>query len=111
MLRFLSFLVFATITIEFCSPAVAAGDRPNIVLLLCDDIGAHELDVYGHPKHKTPHLDGLARTGIYFVTGYATPICHSTRFQIMTGQYGHHKPVPDVSQGKTKKRLRQQEKS
>lgn len=93
MLRFLWVLFAATVTIELCSSAVAADDRPNIVLLLCDDIGAHELGVYGHPKHKTPHLDGLAKTGIYFETGYATPICHSTRFQIMTGQYGHHNGV------------------
>lgn len=75
------------------SSAHAASDRPNVVLLLCDDIGAHELGVYGHPKHKTPHLDQLAKTGIYFETGYATPICHPTRFQIMTGQYGHHNGV------------------
>jgi arylsulfatase A len=72
---------------------VKADDRPNIVLMLCDDIGAHELGIYGHPQHKTPNLDRLARTGIYFETGYATPICHPTRFQIMTGQYGHHNGV------------------
>ena len=71
----------------------AADDRPNIVLLLCDDIGAHELGVYGHPEHKTPNLDRLATTGIYFETGYSTPICHPTRFEIMTGQYGHHNGV------------------
>jgi len=75
------------------SSVVWSDDRPNIVLLLCDDIGAHELGVYGHPKHRTPHLDELARSGIYFETGYATPICHSTRFQLMTGQYGHHNGV------------------
>lgn len=75
-----------------CS-SLAAQDRPNVVLLLCDDIGAHELGIYGHPQHKTPHLDQLAKTGIYFETGYATPICHPTRFQIMTGQYGHHNGV------------------
>ncbi len=75
-------------------PVLASDDdRPNIVLLLCDDIGAHELGVYGHPDHQTPHLDRLATEGVYFETGYATPICHPTRFQIMTGQYGHHNGV------------------
>lgn len=72
---------------------IAADQRPNIVLLLCDDIGAHELGVYGHPQHRTPNLDQLANTGIYFETGYATPICHPTRFELMTGQYGHHNGV------------------
>ncbi len=72
----------------------SAGDaRPNIVLLLCDDIGAHELGIYGHPDHQTPNLDAIAQEGIFFETGYATPICHPTRFQIMTGQYGHHNGV------------------
>ena len=67
--------------------------RPNFVVMLCDDIGAHELGLYGHPTHQTPRLDELGRTGIWFETGYATPICHPTRFAIMTGQYGHHNGV------------------
>ena len=70
-----------------------ADERPNVLVILCDDIGAHELALYGHPKHRTPNLDNLAKTGIWFTTGYATPICHPTRFCIMTGQYGHHNGV------------------
>lgn len=72
---------------------VVAGSRPNVVLLLCDDIGAHELSLYGHPVHQTPNLDRLGRTGLWFTTGYSTPICHPTRFQIMTGQYAHHNGI------------------
>ena len=67
--------------------------RPNFLVMLCDDIGAHELGLYGHPVHQTPHLDELGRTGLWFETGYATPICHPTRFTLMTGQYGHHHGV------------------
>jgi arylsulfatase A len=93
MLRFFRLLFAVALTIGLCSSSIAGDDRPNVVLLLCDDIGAHELGIYGHPKHKTPNLDRLAKTGIYFETGYATPICHPTRFQIMTGQYGHHNGV------------------
>lgn len=73
-------------------PAFAA-ERPNVLVILCDDIGAHELSLYGHPKHETPNLDEMGRTGIWFTTGYSTPICHPTRFEIMTGQYGHHNGV------------------
>ena len=92
-MRSLSIILLAVFALALVSRASASDERPNIVLLLCDDIGAHELGVYGHPQHKTPHLDRLAKTGIYFETGYATPICHPTRFQIMTGQYGHHNGV------------------
>ena len=70
-----------------------ASERPNVMVILCDDIGAHELSLYGHPVHRTPNLDDLGRTGIWFTTGYSTPICHPTRFELMTGQYGHHNGV------------------
>ncbi len=76
-----------------CHPVVLAAERPNVLVILCDDIGAHELSLYGHPNHRTPSLDQLGREGIWFTTGYATPICHSTRFELMTGQYGHHNGV------------------
>jgi arylsulfatase A len=67
--------------------------KPNLILIMADDLGAKELSCYGHPTHQTPHLDHLARTGVQFATCYSTPICHPTRFLIMTGQYGHHNKV------------------
>ncbi|MCA9186495.1 MAG: sulfatase-like hydrolase/transferase [Planctomycetales bacterium] len=75
-----------------CAQAWAA-ERPNLMVILCDDIGAQELALYGHPVHDTPNLDELGRSGIWFTTGFATPICHPTRFEIMTGQYAHHTGV------------------
>ena len=67
--------------------------RPNLVVIMADDLGAKELGCYGHAKHRTPTLDGLARTGVQFKTCYTAPICHPTRFEIMTGQYGCHNKV------------------
>lgn len=67
--------------------------RPNFIVMMADDLGAHELGCYGHPEHQTPNLDRLAQTGIQFRTCYATPICHPSRFLIMTGQYAHHNGV------------------
>ncbi|MCL4203754.1 MAG: sulfatase-like hydrolase/transferase [Pirellulaceae bacterium] len=75
------------------SGAAADAARPNLILIMADDLGAKELSCYGHPAHRTPHLDRLARTGVQFATCYSTPICHPTRFLIMTGQYGHHSKV------------------
>ena len=72
----------------------ARGKKPlNFIVIMADDLGAKELGCYGNTSHRTPHLDSLAQTGIQFNTCYATPICHPTRFQIMTGQYGHHNKV------------------
>jgi arylsulfatase A len=62
--------------------------RPNLIVIMADDLGAKELSCYGHPRHRTPRLDELARTGIQFNTCYTACICHPTRFEIMTGQYG-----------------------
>lgn len=77
----------------FSLPAAAAAmaqqrRRPNFLVIMADDIGAKELACYGNTRHKTPVLDGLARTGVQFRTCFATPICHPTRVEIMTGQYG-----------------------
>ena len=75
------------------SLASAPADRPNFLIIMADDLGAKELACYGHPTHRTPNLDRLASTGIRFETCYATPVCHPTRFEIMTGQYGCHNGV------------------
>ncbi len=72
----------------------ARRERPlNFVVIMADDLGAKELGCYGNRKHRTPNLDELARTGMRFETCYSTPICHPTRFMIMTGQYAHHNGV------------------
>jgi len=66
---------------------------PNLIVIMADDLGAKELSCYGNQEHHTPHLDHLAQTGVQFKTCYSTPICHPTRFEIMTGQYGHHNKI------------------
>lgn len=75
------------------SAHAAEKQRPNLVLIMADDLGAKELSCYGNRHHHTPNLDRLARTGVRFATCFATPICHPTRFEIMTGQYGCHNKV------------------
>lgn len=74
--------------------SAARRERPlNFIVIMADDLGAKEVGCYGNKKHLTPNLDGLAQSGIRFETCYATPICHPTRFEIMTGQYGHHNKI------------------
>jgi len=73
--------------------AKADSRPPNLIVILADDLGAKELSCYGNEDHHTPNLDRLARTGVQFNTCYSTPICHPTRFEIMTGQYGSNNKV------------------
>ena len=68
--------------------AQAQGASPlNIVLIVADDLGAHDLKTHGSDLHETQHLDGFAASGIEFTSAYAAaPICTPTRASIMTGK-------------------------
>ncbi|TWU55908.1 sulfatase [Rubripirellula reticaptiva] len=69
------------------SLAIAA-ERPNIVLLLADDLGWTGLGCYGSDFYETPNLDALAQRGVKFTNAYAAcTVCSPTRASIMTGQY------------------------
>lgn len=78
-LRFLAVLVVLT-------SAAMAGERPNFVFLLADDLRADAIGPYGQKVIETPHLDALAREGTTFtraIVGY--PICYVSRAEILTG--------------------------
>ena len=64
----------------------AAPAKPNIILILTDDVGLGNLGCTGGP-FKTPHIDALAKEGLQFWQCYATPQCSPTRCQTLTGRY------------------------
>ena len=67
---------------------VPSNGRPNIVLILMDDLGYGDLGSYGVQDAKTPNLDGLARQGIRLTDAYANgPTCSPTRTGLISGQY------------------------
>lgn len=61
--------------------------KPNIVLIMADDLGIETMGSYGGTLYKTPNLDRLAANGARFEHCYAQPICTPSRVQLMTGQY------------------------
>ncbi|MCG8309739.1 MAG: sulfatase-like hydrolase/transferase [Cytophagales bacterium] len=61
--------------------------KPNIVLIMADDLGYETLGTYGSEDYKTPSLDKLAREGMKFNHCYSTPLCTPSRVQLMTGKY------------------------
>jgi arylsulfatase A-like enzyme len=66
----------------------SAARRPNIVVILADDLGYADLGFQGCRDIPTPHLDSLARTGVRFTSGYVShPFCSPTRAGLMTGRY------------------------
>ncbi len=63
-----------------------APKKPNIVFILADDLGGHDIGCFGSTFHKTPHLDALARRGCRYTNAYsASPLCSPTRSSILTG--------------------------
>lgn len=72
------------------------GERPNIVLIMADDLGYGDLGCYGQMKIQTPNIDALARGGIRFKQAYAGgPVCTSSRSVLMTGLHNGHTPARD----------------
>ncbi len=68
--------------------ACAAETKPNVVLIVVDDLGWADLGCYGSKFHKTPNLDRLAAEGMRFEQAYAAcPVCSPTRAAILTGRY------------------------
>ncbi len=68
--------------------ATVADDRPNFVVILCDDLGYSDIGCYGG-EIATPHLDRLAKEGLRFTQFYNNAKCTQTRAALLTGLYHH----------------------
>jgi len=69
-------------------PALAQDGRPNILLLVADDLGYADLGVYGGDI-RTPNIDALARDGVLFTQFHTAPVCSPTRAMLLTGNNNH----------------------
>ena len=61
--------------------------KPNVILIMADDIGFECLSINGSKSYKTPILDSLAKNGINFTKAISQPLCTPSRVKIMTGKY------------------------
>ncbi len=105
--RFLPLMVWPMVA-GCVAVTLAAADqaRPNVVLLVADDLGYGELGCQGNPQIPTPQIDSIAATGIRFTDGYVTAAyCSASRAGLLTGRYqtrfgyefnpiGHHNEDP-----------------
>lgn len=82
-------MVFSTFVVALSlSGASIQAAKPNVVIILADDIGYGDLSCYGATKVKTPNLDKLAKNGIRFTDAHSpATVCTPTRYSLMTGEY------------------------
>ena len=89
----------ASLAVSGCALAQErpAKDRPNILMILADDLGYGDLSAYGATDMRTPNIDGLIAAGMRFDNFYANcPVCSPTRAALLTGRYPDLVGVPGV---------------
>lgn len=84
--------VLAALSLLITESSVAAekssGERPNVVVIMADDMGYGDLSCYGAHSLQTPHIDRLAAGGVRFTSGYCSAsTCTPTRYSLLTGTY------------------------
>ncbi len=83
------FLLLRSVALGLClwgPHALAETAKPNLIIILADDLGWADLSCYGNTFNETPHLDRLARDGLRFTQFYAGPVCSPTRANLQSGQ-------------------------
>ena len=91
-----------TFAVLFLSVAIsctegAEGDRPNLILIIADDVSATDIGCYGNSDVRTPNLDRMAAEGRKWTRAYLTaPVCSPTRCSIISGRYPHNSGAPEL---------------
>jgi|TARA_B110000037_G_scaffold222484_1_gene297557 arylsulfatase A-like enzyme len=89
-----------------CLQAIAADSKPNVVLILSDDMGYSDLPKFGESEIPTPNIDRLANEGTLFTEAYVTaPVCVVSRMGLLSGQYQQRFGMYDNIYGEEKVRL------
>ena len=98
--HFLAFLLVAVLFLPGCggedgsATDSSESPRPNIILIVADDLGYGDLGAYGQDRIRTPHLDRMATEGMRFTQFYAgSTVCAPSRSVLMTGQHTGRTPI------------------
>ncbi|MFW5872653.1 MAG: sulfatase-like hydrolase/transferase, partial [bacterium] len=89
-MKYLSFFSVTLILAAFvaCQNKTTENKKPNILFILADDLGYHDLSVMGSDYYETPNIDRIANEGMIFTDGYANcQVCSPSRASIMSGKF------------------------
>ncbi|MBT3382803.1 MAG: sulfatase [Prolixibacteraceae bacterium] len=90
------FLFFSFFAMVSCQPKMVEPTKPNILFILADDFGYHDLSVTGSKFYETPNIDRIANEGMIFTDGYATcQVCSPSRASIMSGKFPARHGITD----------------
>lgn len=92
-------LVFLLAVWPFVTLPAAEPARPNVVILLTDDLGTLDANCYGSTDLTTPNIDKLAATGVRFTQAYAHTVCCPARSALLTGRHPQRGGVANWTQG------------
>jgi len=93
-LALLTALLFAPLAALQAAEQPATPRKPNVVVILADDLGYADIGPFGSTKNRTPHLDRMASEGMKLTSFYAAPVCTPSRGQLMTGCYAQRVGIP-----------------
>lgn len=91
----------AALAYAMCGVAILVADadgdvRPNVVLILADDLGIEGVGCYGGQSYETPNIDRLAETGVRFTHCFSNPLCSPSRAELLTSREPLHNGIPRV---------------
>ena len=93
-------VVAAVAAILACTPGALAQDKPNIVLIMTDDLGYGDVSAYGAMAIRTPNIDRVAKEGLRFTDAHSSAAtCTPSRYALLTGEYAWRKPGTGVLPG------------
>jgi arylsulfatase A-like enzyme len=81
---------------------ISSEEKPNIIIIMIDNVGYPEIGINGNELVKTPNLDNFASEGTRFERFYSNPLCAPTRASLMTGRYHYRTGVLHTSRGAAK---------
>jgi len=93
--------LIAIVALLGAAPLTRADDaprKPNVIVIMADDLGYGDVSCYGATALKTPHIDRLAREGLRFTSGYCSAsTCTPTRYSLLTGRYAFRDPGTGIA--------------
>ena len=98
MKNLLSTLTWLGLTV--CSASSVADSRPNVILILADDLGYGDVACHGNPWLKTPHLDRMRAESVRLEDFHVDPVCTPTRAALLTGRHSIRVGAWSVTEGR-----------